>query len=217
MFINFALFIIKNIWMVTLKRREREIVEMRQLIVDAAIKMYLEEGFEKLTLRSIATQIEYSVGTIYLYFKDKDELFHAMHEWAFEKLLAEFESLRDLENPLQRLKGISSIYIHFAFKNPELYDLMFIMNEPMCAKVNMNDWPCGKKTFEFLHQTVRECLEKGFIKGVNAEIMSFLFWSSTHGMLALHMRNRLRMYEEMMDIPKLIEETEDLIFNQFLN
>lgn len=201
--------------MVTLTRREREKVEMRQLVVDAAIKMYLEDGFDKLTLRSIATRIEYSVGTIYLYFKDKDELFHAMHEWAFDKLLHAFETQTSIENPLERLKGISRIYIAFAFENPELYDLMFIKNEPMCAHANMDEWLCGKRTFDFLHQTVHECLEKGLIKGGNAEIMSFLFWSSTHGMLALRLRNRLRMYEHM-DVEQLITQTEDLLFNQFL-
>lgn len=201
--------------MVTLKRREREIVEMRQLIVDAAIQMYLEEGYEKLTLRSIATRIEYAVGTIYLYFKDKVELYHAMHEWAFNKILVEFEPLRGIENPLARLRELSRVYIEFAFKNPELYDLMFILNEPMCAKANREDWACGKKTFDFLHQTVQECLEKGYLKEGNADILSFLFWSSTHGMLALYKRNRLRMYEDV-DISQLINTTEELMFKHFL-
>ncbi len=215
MFINFALFIyqIKN--MISQTRRAREKVEMRQLIIDTAIKMYLEDGFEKLTLRGITSRIEYSVGTIYLYFKDKDELFHAMHEWAFEKLLAEFESLSVIENPLERLKGISNIYIAFAFKNPELYDLMFIKNEPMCAHANLEDWLCGKRTFDFFNETVHQCLEKGLIKGESAEIMSFMFWSSTHGMIALHLRSRLRMYEEF-NVEQLILQTESLILSQFL-
>jgi AcrR family transcriptional regulator len=201
--------------MVTLTRREREKVEMRQLIVDAAIKMYLEEGYEKLTLRSIAQRIEYSVGTIYLYFKDKDELFHAMHEWAFDRLYKEFDALRSIENPLERLENISRVYIKFAFDNPELYDLMFILHEPMCAHQNMDEWPCGQKTYLALRETVEECFEKGFLKGENADVMSFMFWSSIHGMLALNMRNRLRMYEGM-DLKFLISHTTELIFKQFL-
>ena len=200
--------------MVILKRREREIVEMRQLIVDAAIKMYLEEGYEKLTLRSIATRIEYSVGTIYLYFKDKDELFHAMHEWGFEKLFQEFEPLRHVENPWERMKALSRVFINFAFKNPELYDLMFILNEPMCANANFEDWACGKRAFNFLHQTVSECLEKDLIIGENADIMSFLFMSSAHGMLAMHLRNRLKMFENV-DIQQMIGVTVELILKQF--
>jgi AcrR family transcriptional regulator len=201
--------------MTTLRRREREIVEMRQLIVDAAIQIYKEEGYERLSLRGIANRIEYAVGTIYLYFKDKHELFHAMHEWAFNQLSREFEALQTIQNPMERLQAISRVYIAFAFKNPELYDLMFIMHEPMFANANMEDWPCGKKTYEFLHSTVTKCLEEGHIKGDNPDVLAFMFWSSTHGMLALNMRNRLRMYEGV-DIRQLIEHTETMILQQFL-
>ena len=201
--------------MATLKRREREIVEMRQLIVDAAIQMYLEEGYEKLTLRSIATRVEYSVGTIYLYFKDKDELYHAMHEWGFDKLLKEFAPLQYVENPLERMKAVSRVFVAFALKNPELYDLMFILNEPMCAHANFEDWACGKKAFEFFYQTVRECLEKDLIIGENADIVSFLFMSSAHGMLAMHLRNRLKMFENA-DIQQMINVSIELMLKQFI-
>lgn len=196
-------------------RREREIVEMRQLIVEAAIQMYLEEGYEKLSLRGIATRIEYAVGTIYLYFKDKHELFHAMHEWAFEQLLKEFVSLKGIENPLERLESLSSIYIDFAFKNPQLYDLMFILHEPMCADINEENWACGKQTFQFLYETMNECLEKSYLKGGNADTLSFMFWSTIHGMLALKMRNRLRMYEKL-DTEMLIKQSVNVMFKQFL-
>ena len=107
--------------MAAITRREREKIEMRQLIVDAAVKIYLEEGYDKLSLRGIAHEIEYSAGTIYLYFKDKHELFHAMHEWAFSQLLEKFQTLNSIKNPLERLEGISTMFMRFAFENPQLY------------------------------------------------------------------------------------------------
>jgi AcrR family transcriptional regulator len=199
----------------TTTRREREIIEMQQLIVNTAMQMYLEEGYDKLSLRGIATRIEYAVGTIYLYFKDKHELFHAMHEAAFEKLLIEFDPLRGIENPLERLRSLSRVFVNFALKNPELYDLMFILHEPMCAEQNIEDWHCGKRTFVFLHETVKECIEQRYIKGDDVNLVSFAFMSATHGMLALKMRNRMRMYGEI-NTEQMIRATQDLVLTQFL-
>jgi AcrR family transcriptional regulator len=48
-------------------RKEREKQEMKQLIIDAAMRMFVEDGYEKTSIRNIADKIEYSPGTIYLY------------------------------------------------------------------------------------------------------------------------------------------------------
>ena len=55
-------------------RKEREKTEMQKRILDAARVLFLEKGFEKTSIRNIADLIEYSPGTIYLYFKDKNEI-----------------------------------------------------------------------------------------------------------------------------------------------
>jgi AcrR family transcriptional regulator len=198
------------------QRRVQEKIEMRQLIVDAAIKMYIDEGYEKLTLRGIAQRIDYSSTTIYLYFKDKHELFHAMHEWAFKQLLMEFDTLSGIKNPVERLKGISSVFINFAFKNPKLYDLMFILNEPMCAEANFEDWKCGQAAYQFLVDTLSECLEQNLIVSDNVQALAFMFWSSTHGMISLYLRNRLRMYDGM-DLKQFIFYVEEMILRQFIS
>jgi AcrR family transcriptional regulator len=198
------------------QRRMQEKIEMRQLIIDAAVKMYIEEGYEKLTLRGIAQRIDYSSTTIYLYFKDKHELFHAMHEWAFKQLLIEFDNLSGIKNPVERLKGISSVFIEFAFKNPELYDLMFILNEPMCAEANMEDWKCGQSAYQFLVDTLTECLEQNLIVSDNVQALAFMFWSSTHGMISLYLRHRLRIYDGM-DIKPFIFYVEEMVLKQFIS
>ncbi len=197
-------------------RREREIVEMRQLIVDAAIKLFMDEGYEKVSIRSIAQRIEYAPGTIYLYFKDRDALFFAMHEWAFTKLMNVFEAnLKGIKNPIEKLRAMSGSYINFAFKNPELYDLMFILKEPMCADENAENWECGLRVYRILQEIIDESLEQQLLKGESAPMISFMFWSSLHGMVSLHLRNRLRMYDGL-DLENLINLTAETILAQFV-
>ncbi len=52
-------------------RKQREKEEMRHLILEAAKKIFLTKGYEQASIRNIAEEIEYSPGTIYLYFKEK--------------------------------------------------------------------------------------------------------------------------------------------------
>ncbi|MBI5233035.1 MAG: helix-turn-helix transcriptional regulator [Deltaproteobacteria bacterium] len=56
------------------ERREKEKKEMRGLILETAMELFLDEGFENVSLRRRADKIEYSPATIYLYYKDKDEI-----------------------------------------------------------------------------------------------------------------------------------------------
>ena len=114
-----------------IERKEREREEMRKLILDAAQKLFLTDGFEKVSIRNIADVIEYSPATIYLYYKDKNELFFALHQTAFTKLIEEFRPIAQVEQPMDKLIEMGKLYLRFAFENPELYDLMFIMIAPI--------------------------------------------------------------------------------------
>ena len=53
-----------------LERKEKQKLEIRKLILDASMKLFVEEGFDNVTIRRIADLIEYSPTTVYLYFKD---------------------------------------------------------------------------------------------------------------------------------------------------
>ena len=176
------------------ERKEREKLEMRELIIDAATRMFLEDGYEKTSIRNIAEKIEYSPATIYLYFKDKDELFFAIHEIGFEKLLKQMEKAKTIKDPLERLHQIGIIYIEFALKNPEYYDLMFIMRAPMNSiKENLGDAPCwqyGETVFNLLLATITESIEKKQLKIQNPMIAAMSTWAAVHGLVSLHIRDR---------------------------
>ena len=60
------------------ERREREKDNLRQAILDAAGELFVNEGFENVSIRKIAHKIEYSATTIYIYFKDKKDIFDLM-------------------------------------------------------------------------------------------------------------------------------------------
>ena len=56
------------------ERKVRQKTEMRETILSAALKLFSDEGYDNVSMRKISDKIEYSVGTLYLYFKDRDEI-----------------------------------------------------------------------------------------------------------------------------------------------
>jgi AcrR family transcriptional regulator len=177
----------------TRKQRERE--EMRSLILDAARKIFLDKGYTQTSIRNIAEAIEYSPGTIYLYFKEKDEIFHALHEEGFRRFLDKMEPLKHVAEPFERLKAIGLAYLDFARNNKDFYDLMFIMEAPMTQDPE-NQWEMGNQALQFLKNVLRECQETGRFAGKDINYLSFMIWSLVHGMCALFCRQRCQAYSE---------------------
>lgn len=181
------------------ERKERERMEMREKILSAATAMFLQEGYEKTSIRNVAEKIEYSPATIYLYFKDKDELFYAIHDLGFQKLLKQMERVRKVQDPLERLRELGLTYIDFAITNPEYYDLMFILRAPMNAirekKEEHACWTNGENTFSFLMQTVEDCVKSGKIRSNDVLLTSMSTWSLVHGMVSLYIRDRFLIME----------------------
>ncbi len=74
-------------------RRERERAERRANILRAAEKLFFSKGFAETTMGEIAAEAELSKGTLYLYFKNKDELFLALSEGVIATVIRRFEAI----------------------------------------------------------------------------------------------------------------------------
>ncbi|TAG86774.1 MAG: TetR/AcrR family transcriptional regulator [Bacteroidetes bacterium] len=194
-------------------RKEREKKEMQALILEAAKELFLREGYDKTSIRNIAEKIEYSPGTIYQYFEDKDDIFFALHFFAFQDLLAEMDKNCQFKNPLDNLLAIGKTYINFALQNPELYDLMFVMRAPMCALQSKKEqlfkkiseenaenssmqWEEGFAAFDRLKNIMQACINENLIKFDNVDVASVNMWASVHGLASLYIRDRFQMFSQ---------------------
>jgi AcrR family transcriptional regulator len=173
------------------ERKEREKGEMKDLIRAAALKMFLEDGYAKTSIRNIADAIEYSPGTIYLYFKDKDELLYEVQRYAFDQLLEFFKLHVKSKDPVKRLRQMGIAYIIFGLDNPELYDLMFIIRAP--TNVDDHHKDNGQSSFDYLVDCLQECVEKKLIKMKDVGLGSLQIWSMVHGLVSLNLRCRLKV------------------------
>src|SRR5579859_3646396 len=172
------------------ERKEKQKLEIRKLILDASMKLFVEEGFEKVTIRRIADLIEYSPTTVYLYFKDKDEIFSALHDLGFQKMQEYNRNLVAIQNPLLRLHKMGENYIQFAMEQPEYYNLMFIDREPMktMAKEGCLEWEPGDSALQTLKETVIDCMQQGYLQEEEPLLVSLAIWSFVHGLMSLVIR-----------------------------
>ena len=178
------------------ERKEREREELREKIISAATALFLEHGIQGASIRMIADKIEYSPATIYLHFKDKNELFYVIMERAFKLFFQYFSSVGNIQDPMERLKELGKVYLRFAAEHPLYYDLMFVIRAPMETPHTKDDWEDGQRSHAVLTTTVQECIKKGYFKGHHPEPLSLAIWSAVHGLATLWLRDRLTMYEE---------------------
>jgi len=163
----------------------------------AAMKLFLEESFEKTTMRRIAQSIEYTPGALYSYFKDKDEILYALHQRGFEMLLAAQQPALAIADPVARLARLADIYLEFAFANPQAYDLMFIASKTGRSIEEADDWGCGERAYGVLRQTMVEVIAAGRMRGTDdPDVAAFTAWAGVHGIASLIIRNRCRLIPE---------------------
>jgi AcrR family transcriptional regulator len=178
------------------QRKEQEKSEMRGLILKTAMNLFLDKGFENITIRNIAEKIEYSPATIYLYFKNKDEILFVLRREGFEKLYEHQKTSLKLDDPLKRLHKHGEAYIQFALENPEYYDLMFMMRGPVQKIQERNDCDIGLKSYKLLKTNVLECMDAGLFPLTNIDVAAFSLWSYVHGIASLIIRGRGVMFPE---------------------
>jgi len=175
------------------ERKEKQKQDIKKMILDASMKLFIEQGFENVTMRKIADLIEYSPTTVYLYFKDKNEIFFHLHELGFQKMLEMNSNLPGIKNPLMRLYKMGENYINFGMQNQEFYDVMFIQRAPMEALERMEncDWSLGDTAIGALQVLLQECMEKGLIQKAPVEAVAMAIWGMVHGLVSLAIRDRM--------------------------
>lgn len=174
------------------ERKDKQKLELKRLILEASMKLFVEEGFENVSFRKIAEIIEYSPTTIYLYFKDKNEILYNLCEQGFSKMIEYNANLATIQNPLLRLHKMGENYLQFGMANPEYYDVMFIQKAPMetLNELHNDEWKSGHLALERLQSVIAECMEHNLIAKGDLATVSMGIWGMVHGLVSLAIRGR---------------------------
>jgi AcrR family transcriptional regulator len=169
------------------ERKAREKEELRQEILEAARDLFVEQGYEAVSMRKIAERIEYSPATIYLYFRDKADLFDNLCADTFQRLVERLESMTgEHENALSGLRAGLRAYIDFGLEHPAHYTITFMTpNVRHCEHAESKSDCMGERAFGNLVKGVAMCAEAGLLRVNNVELTSQMLWSGIHGITSL--------------------------------
>jgi len=110
---------------------EKEKNVIRDRILDVAAELISEEGFNKLSMRKIASRLGVTATNIYYYFANKDEInvmirtrgFHML----YEKQRTEYERY---QSPVDRFRALVWVFVNFGINYPDYYDIMYNLRTP---------------------------------------------------------------------------------------
>ncbi len=182
------------------ERRERSRQKTRQAILEAAIRMFEREGYEGFSLRQVAENIGYTPTTIYLYFKDKDDLLFAVCSQGFAEFTQALQTAYATHSdPLERLQALGWAYLEFGLSRPLHYQMMFMQRSEWVLKATHTKGDVeGSNSYRIQMNAVIEAMKAGVIRMGDPIETTNLIWSGIHGIvsLALSMKGIIPKWEE---------------------
>ena len=170
----------------TKERRARSKVNLREEILEAARGLFVKEGYTNVSIRKIADKIEYAPGTIYLYFKDKADIFQTICDETFAKLHQKLSAIvQDSAPPLEKLRRCGRAYVEFALDNQAAYKLIFMtpLDESVPQDPEVKD--VGLLCFQDVCHIVQQCIDQDLLRTNDVEEISQAVWASVHGIASL--------------------------------
>ena len=170
----------------TKERRAREKEQLRRQILSAARELFVNEGYENVSMRKIANKIEYSPTTIYLYFNDKAALLDSVCQETLLNLLNTLEQLKkDISDPVEALRKSGRAYVEFGLKYPQDYKLTFVIRPQFQKGLGLEEGSVGEKVFNYLREMVSECIRQKRFRQMDVETTGQVLWSAVHGVTLL--------------------------------
>ena len=191
----------------TKERRAREKEQLRRQILLAARELFVNEGYENVSMRKIAGKIEYSPTAIYLYFKDKADLLDSVCKETLLSLLNTLELLnRDKSDPIETLRKSGKAYVEFGLKYPQDYKLTFVVRPQFQKGLGLGEGSVGERVFNYLCAMVSECVRQQAFRQVDIETTGQALWAAVHGVTLL-----------LIDFPDFPWTERDKLINTVIN
>lgn len=202
------------------ERRERRREQVREKIVEAARELFAAEGYEAVTMRRIAEAIDYSAGTIYLHFPDKESLIKEVCVTDFAQLATKIAKIASNPDPVERLRRAGIAYLDFAFANPNHYRVMFMAARPAIApeSVDQNRHDPEQDSYAFLRMTIAECIASGRFRSsiTDVDLTSQTAWATLHGLASLRITPHFEGWVEWKPVKKSVNAMIDVLLHGLL-
>ncbi|MBF9070588.1 TetR/AcrR family transcriptional regulator, partial [Streptacidiphilus fuscans] len=179
------------------RRRDRERVAAREMILSAALVLARRDGWDAVTMRRLADEIEYSANFAYRYFTGRDDILHALVRDAFARLrdamaaagrgagldsdggstAAGASAGTGADEAAAALRRAGHAYLDFALAEPDLYQLMYGLGGVRVPALDA--WAEGQAVGDLIADLLAAAGDPAPERHV------LQLWATAHGLVAL--------------------------------
>ena len=177
-------------------RKQRELFEREQLILDTAQQILQHEGLQNLTMDRVAAEIEYSKGTVYNHFKSKEEIISGIGCRCMNRLIEMFSRAKNYAGShRQRIAAVGIAHSLYAQLHPaELQNMQLIKSSAIREKISAEKQQelllLEQQVTGIVLEIVRDAMTQGDIPNDQAYLPDGIMlglWTMGYGSNLLHM------------------------------
>jgi AcrR family transcriptional regulator len=183
------------------ERKEREKKQRRNDIIDAAERIFFTRGYENSTMDEVAQEAELSKGTLYLYFKSRDDLQFAIFMRGSDILMKMMkENLSEDTDGYNNLIALAGTFVRFSREYRDYFDLFMHFESSRMNNLNIDQdqlqvYLKEQSPLALVAQQVMNGMEDGSLrKDLVPEVFSATLWSQMLGVLIV-LNNKTGLYE----------------------
>jgi AcrR family transcriptional regulator len=191
-------------------RREEEKERRRAEMVDAAEELYARLGWDAVSMDRVAKSARLSRALLYVYFRDKSDLLHAITERALIDLRKRFvEAARQHAKGLDKVQAIGHAYVLFQQEMPYRFDACSRFHAHQAEGYPAEDAcaAAGDAVMAVIVEALRQGQADGTIRQDIGDPMqvSVMLWAFTHGLIQIATNKSVEIAHHGVDTPKLME------------
>ena len=207
-----------------IERKEREKEHRKEEILDAAQKVFFEKGLTNATMDEIAEAAELSKGTLYLYYKSKEDLYLGVMIRGIHSLFEDYDHVAESqESPLRKIVQLSQLYINFYTSNRQFFRMFHFMHMSQFHKQvseEMHEYSDSenRKLWDVVMRIMKEAMDAGIVRSdLNPVEIGLIVWSTLTALMARGDMECERWKERFnIDISHTIDVSQWLLLNAIL-
>jgi len=172
--------------------------DLQRAILDEARRVLETQGYGSLSTRRIASAVGCTATSIYLYFKSKDTLVHALIDEGFTELNARVVAATELAgSPVERLRAGARAYVAFGLERPAYYEIMFMLRSEQMERYPVEAYRRARRSLEAFAEVTSLAPDEAGRRGT-------IVWTTLHGLVSLLIAQRI---DVRFDREALVEDT----------